>query len=284
MLIRHVGLASHGLRIKRIAVCRCDACNVEFERSFAYASKQDKHFCSRRCINVGRKHTVEHCLARAERQRGAANPFYGRRHSQETIAQDKARSAALWREPCYRAAVIRKLSERFSGSKNPFAGKKHTLDARQRMSATRSQMICDGRLTCGPRGLKGKFNSTKGAGVECYDSFFELLRMRLLEADPTVISWTKRHGIRIQYVWNGAQHAYVPDFWIKRVDGITLEELKGYEDSEKLAAKLSALKAFCLESDIACSFIDAAALEHLVLAQYGRSIAALREEHKRGEP
>jgi len=50
-------------------------------------------------------------------ERGAGNPFYGKKHTPEVIAQMKA-----------------KLGERFSGEGNPFHGRTHSLATRKRLS------------------------------------------------------------------------------------------------------------------------------------------------------
>lgn len=63
--------------------------------------------------------------------------------------------------------------------------------------------------------------------------------MKFLDANPNVISWTKNHGISLEYPWNGLFRRYVPDFLVRFVDGhVCLEEVKGWiREKERFEAK-----------------------------------------------
>jgi len=113
--------------------------------------------------------------------------------------------------------------------------------------------------------------------AERYDSFFELLYMQLLDADNSVRTWTKAHGIRILYHWSGAIRTYVPDFLIERGDQRVIVEVKGYEEPSKLNAKLNALEEHCEDTGVQYEYVDHGALEQRVHAVYGCSIATLRK-------
>lgn len=77
----------------------CKKCSKEF-------SSYDKRtvFCSKSCYNLFRV--------------GENNPFYGKKHKQESISEMK-----------------KKLSDRFSGERNPFFGKTHSDEAIKKIKA-----------------------------------------------------------------------------------------------------------------------------------------------------
>jgi len=57
-------------------------------------------------------------------------------------------------------------------------------------------------------------------GTAAYDSLLERDYMIELEQDPTVKSWTKKHGIKIPYNFLGLfVRNYLPDFLIECCDG-----------------------------------------------------------------
>lgn len=66
------------------------------------------------------------------------------------------------------------------------------------------------------------------SGEESYDSSLEREYMVELERDPGVLSWTKKHGIKIPYKLLGFTHHYLPDFLVEYRDGSKeLHETKG---------------------------------------------------------
>jgi hypothetical protein len=102
-----------------------------------------------------------------------------------------------------------------------------------------------------PTSEHGDFeNPTKSAySVERYDSSWELVYMKRLERDRTVIKWTKNHGITIQYVTEaGNVRGYRPDFLLERIDGAKeLHEIKGgqYLNNLDTIRKHEAAKSWC---------------------------------------
>lgn len=123
------------------------------------------------------------------------------------------------------------ISEKNKGENNAFFGKHHNEQTRSKMSEKRAKGISEGRISCGPRGKKGLYESTK-SGTQRYDSFYELLRMKMLDIDDNVVMWTKQHGIQIPYYFE-INRKYVPDFLIQKTNCITIEEIKGYENPKK---------------------------------------------------
>lgn len=210
------------------------------------------------------------------RNSGVNNPFHGKRHTPETIDKISEKCSAAWTRSDYRQAQHERLVKQ-TGENNSFFGRRHDEETRQRMSETRAHAISDGRVSCGPRGRKGTYTSIKTGVIERYDSFFELLRMQLLDADDRVISWTKCHGIRIPYHWNG-DRKYVPDFQVRYVEMTVIEEIKGYEHQEMFDAKMQALQRYCAEHQIEMRYIDYEILELMVQAHFGASIATLRRK------
>lgn len=79
---------------------------------------------------------------------------------------------------------------------------------------------------------------------EIMDSGSELKFAHQLEADPTVIAWTKKHNIIIKYRNNkGGISRYFPDFLVRRKNQSHLElvEIKGghlrYDPNTDLKAR-----------------------------------------------
>ncbi|MAE87247.1 MAG: hypothetical protein CMB80_31225 [Flammeovirgaceae bacterium] len=117
-----------------------------------------------------------------------------------------------------------------------------------------------------------------------HDSFIELLRMRMLDVNSSVLTWTKRHSIRISYEIDGSQKKYVPDFLILRISGeMILEEVKGYENERKKQAKFEALKEYCKENGLLCSIVTYSDMDKLSKEFFGKNISMLRKEYKNGK-
>ena len=86
-------------------------------------------------------------------------------------------------------------------------------------------------------------------GTASYDSLLERDYMIELEQDPTIKSWTKKHGIKIPYNFLGLfTRNYLPDFLVECSDGSKeIHEGKGlpllFWDSTK--AKRDAAQKWC---------------------------------------
>lgn len=239
-----------------------------------------KHFCSRGCVNKGRTHTEEWKQAMSERNTGEGNPFYGRQHNDKTLDQlsTASKNAALRMTIPQKKARCAKISQSMTGVNNPFHGRHHTAESRTAMSKTRSRLISEGKLRSGPRGRSGTHTSSKTGRAERYDSFFELLRMRVLDVDTDVIDWTKAHGITIEYQLDDVTRRYVPDFRVVRAVGVTLEEIKGYEDAVKLDAKMAALRSYCLSNGLCAVYLDVGAMTLMAQQWFGESLTVLRKK------
>jgi hypothetical protein len=211
---------------------------------------------------------------------GAGNPFYGMTHNDVTRHKmsDSVKIGIMNMPEEDVSRLSRMRSEAASGINNPFYGKQHDNDTRHRMSKARALGIASGRIHA-PRGLKGWYQSSKSGESFYHDSFYEFLRMKLLDEDDSIVYWTKRHGIMIDYVFEGVNRIYVPDFLIEYRDQIQIvEEVKGYEEPNKLSAKTGAALNFTVQNGMKFRFINAYDLEQIVKSAYGKSIVQLRKE------
>ncbi len=87
-------------------------------------------------------------------------------------------------------------------------------------------------------------------GSENYDSALEREYMVELERDPSVKSWTKKHGIRVPYKFLLFTRHYLPDFLVELRDGSKeIHETKGLPFILWVTTKLKRLSAeeFCRE-------------------------------------
>lgn len=263
---------------------RCDACGDESVYSKRQARGGSRKFCSRSCINKNRKHSDEWKNEMSSRLSGQNNPFWGKKHSdliREKISVKVREGFEKWSaEQRHRWSSMQ--SKRNAGENNPLYGRAHGADSRSRMSLARSKLIAEG-VVRPVRGLKGSHFSHKSLHEEKYDSFYELLYMKILDNNSAVVSWTKKHSITIPYEFDG-NRTYVPDFLVIFSDGSTsLEEIKGYEISEKLEAKIEAGRSFAKHLGTEYKIILKEELEALSIAGFGKSISQLRRDYKSGK-
>lgn len=84
---------------------------------------------------------------------------------------------------------------------------------------------------------------------ERYDSSLERRMMAVLEADPEVAKWQKRHEISIPWIdQDGRARRYRPDFLVEYTDGRKkIIEIKGSDkmDSPSVLRKRSAAQEWC---------------------------------------
>ncbi len=97
---------------------------------------------------------------------------------------------------------------------------------------------------------KGTLTNLKKSplGKENYDSALEREYMVELERDAAVVSWTKKHGIKIPYKFLGFTKHYLPDFLVEYKNGSReIHETKGLPLLLWLSTKLKGQTAedFC---------------------------------------
>lgn len=140
---------------------------------------------------------------------------------------------------------------------NGMTGKHHTSEAKEKMSKRKADLISSGKfdIMSNNRGKKSIYFSLKMNERFHADSILELARMKELDADDNVEVWTKKHGIRIKYTWEGYQRTYVPDFLIVENNVKIIEEVKGRFFNADLE-KEEAAKRYCNENGLTYRRID----------------------------
>lgn len=130
-----------------------------------------------------------------------------------------------------------------------WAHNKNREEVINKMNDTKSQLIADGKLSIKNLGLSGKYKSKKTSQIETYDSLNEFHRMKQLDEDEIVLFWTKKHGIKIPYIFEGKKKNYIPDFLIVTNQCKCLEEIKSSWTDEihkdKNQFKKEAAELFC---------------------------------------
>lgn len=110
---------------------------------------------------------------------------------------------------------------------------------KERAIDTYTKRLANGEYTISSNRWKTGWYVKKDGTKEWFDSSFEQKRMQQL--DSMGVTWTKKHKIRIPYIYNKIKTYYVPDFLINNT---IIEEVKGWMTKEvKLKAK--AAKKFC---------------------------------------
>lgn len=142
--------------------------------------------------------------------KGEKNSFYGKTHTTEAKS---------------------KMGRNQKGENNAFFGKTHSKESREKMSNARTNNIINNNGDYYYHN-NGKYTSTKTNIVESYDSKLELFRMIQMDNDTKIVSWTKKHKIKISYKIKNDDifHNYVPDFLVeyKNSPNLFLEEVKGH--------------------------------------------------------
>ena len=192
----------------------------------------------------GKKASLETRAKMSLARKGEGNSFFGKTHTEEA-----RRKIAL-------------NSQRFTGENNPFFGKHHTAETCQRMSESRARGIADGTIpNTNGYGRKGWYTSSKSSESFFYDSMLEKFYMQRLDSDVTVVTWTKRHGIRIPYTnCDGVPKMFVPDFLVTR-DRASIEEVKGRDKNAEF--KRFALHKFAETKQMSYRWVTQGELEVL---------------------
>lgn len=86
--------------------------------------------------------------------------------------------------------------------------------------------------------------------IEVFDDKWELDHANDLENNPEVVRWTRKHDIKIPYIYDGKKHRYNPDFWVELINGdIEMHEIKSARDidSPKEQEKFRVARRWCEE-------------------------------------
>lgn len=117
----------------------------------------------------------------------------------------------------------------------------------KKISKTISYKIANG-LIKPPTYVSGEYFNKKIKTIETYDSSYELIRMKQLDA--LNIKWTKKHGIHIPYIdVDGKHRHYVPDFLIENK---IVEEVKpkNFLKNKTIKLKKRAAISFCKKNKL----------------------------------
>ncbi len=130
-------------------------------------------------------------------------------------------------------------------------GKKNSMEAREKLSKTRSERLANGTIKNAHGFFKYGTQMTKKSGKQHFDSSYERVMFDILDACPSVVSWTKNHKIVIPYPGkNGLVKNHVPDFLINWKDGsVTVYEVKPFNliDFRNNPRKILAAAMYCQE-------------------------------------
>ena len=130
-------------------------------------------------------------------------------------------------------------------------------ETKSKMSKTRAKLISEGKINTSSfnRGVKSWYHSNKNNEDFYSDSKLEKFRMEQLDEDVKIKTWTKRHGIKIQYFYEDKEKYCVPDFLITTINNeLIIEEVKGRITKIELIKK-EAIEKYCIEHNIKFSFL-----------------------------
>ncbi|MEI6579669.1 MAG: NUMOD3 domain-containing DNA-binding protein [Eubacteriales bacterium] len=141
--------------------------------------------------------------------------------------------------------------------RNPMKGRKHSKESKLKMSEARAKLISEGKIKIHKqfRGHPTYYFSKKNNEEFYADSLLERYRMGLLDEDDTILKWTKKHKIRVKYIFENQEKYCVPDFFIEYKNGERyIEETKGYCSRKELIKK-SAIKKYCVDNGYCFRFL-----------------------------
>lgn len=192
----------------------CEHCQCSFERT------KRRKFCSGDCF---------HAWSRGRINRGPKSAEHRTKLSQAQKGKSRTSEAFLSPERGRKIAMAR-------------MGMKFSELHRRALSEAKIRFLEAG----GFHGRQSEYASTKTGEQNWAHSGFEIELMKQLDDNDQVLRWTKNHGIRIAYSYNGTR-TYVPDFLVETRDGLVIIiEAKGYEfEPQRCAAKAKAARKFC---------------------------------------
>ncbi len=261
----------------------CQHCDTSFKSKY-----KNKKFCSQICYSKYPKSNLTSLKkSNSLKKYYSENEVWNKGKTKDNNNSLKKMSESMKVSEKHKKSITsddyrKKQSLLSSGENNGFYGRKHTKLSRKKMSEKRASDISTGIFDITTRyGIKGVYYSNKNKTDFRYDSFWELLRMKILDMDEAVLSWNKKHGIKIPYKYKGAIKHYVPDFLIEYSNGImVLEELKGYEKKDKKNLKFKSLKKYCKYNSLFTSIVEYKEMNELCIEFFDKSINVLRKEFK----
>lgn len=195
---------------------KCLNCN----KSFNVYKKSNAKYCCRKCKDEYQKILFN----------GKNNPNYGKKHtgmfSHNDSVKQNIRSKIInsWKRKDRRKK--HKLFMEQYKRENGFYPMQSPISNENRINSMIKFHEENEHFTTWRGCVRGYYMSTKTNKSEYYHSSYELIRMKQLDDDDTVINWTKRHKIIISY--NDGNNFYKPDFFIEYKDKKVIEEVKGW--------------------------------------------------------
>jgi len=175
--------------------------------------------------NLGKKCSEEHCKNISKALTGKNNPFYGKKHSEETKKRMKENHAdftgennplVIWlnKSEKNREVYTAIMRERFAKEKLDLDFVKHKSEA---LSKSMCQAHLDGKLNFGKNHKHGYFFSEKQDLNIFYRSSYELLFLEQCEKNNEIYKFIPC-PFRIEYINNnGNVRNYIPDFFINNL-------------------------------------------------------------------
>lgn len=167
-------------------------------------------FCCRKCVNKGRQRTQEWKDLISKRNSGENNPFFGKKHKEETrklISQMKIGKS--WNLIMGEKLARTRRSEqaaKFSGSGNPFFERSHTQESREKISANHASMSGSNNPMHG-KGYKliGEKNGSWLGGVTLekdpyHGSFTDQLKTEIRHRDKFKCKVCDRNGFVVHHI------------------------------------------------------------------------------------
>lgn len=270
-------------------IFKCDNCQEKFTKIGTEAKLKNKRFCSIKCkgVWIRKNRLTSEIISNGLKRFYSKNNVWNKglnkfnNESIKKISDHHLIPNGEFQKMTRSDEHHKKISESLKGEKNPFFGKKHSNKSKSKISKKRSENIANGTINLKGLGIKGWYFSSKNNTQFYHDSFWELLRMKILDLDENVINWTKRHKIKIPYVFEKIKRNYIPDFLIQyKNKRKVLEEVKGYEEEKRKKLKFKLLKRYCEKNNLEPNIITHKELTKLCNIYFKKSIEDLRKEFK----
>jgi hypothetical protein len=277
----------------------CPVCQgiIEYVSKYSARYAEEKARRCKKCVgeSMKGKPPIEALRAMAEireadptHYKGSKNPFYGKKHTQETINKQRLARQTLFLDEAQRELVRQSMKRVYAEGRAGLCkhkGKsnhqiwtekygKEEADkrweefcAKQRKSAKRGK----DSHSFGKPAPQGSGNGWKGWYKEHY---FRSLRelMCMIDMDAKGLSWktAETNEYRIEYMFNGGCRTYRPDF----VVGNELWELKPKKlhNSPNVVAKHEAAIEFCKKHDLIYRLMDIEIKSPVIKEAYDRSL------------
>lgn len=246
----------------------CPVCNKEISHRSKYSRNQCQNNPCQSCAakdRIKRLGNNKGFLKYTEKGygKGENNPFFGKKHTEETKLKFKTRDLSYRKEKWYREL----MSAAVSGSANPMYGRrvfdvwvsKYGLEVANKLSEDwklkqKENSIGEKNPMYGKSAPQGSGNGWSG----WYKGFFfrslrELAYM--VDLDAKGVAWTSAEKIKIKYInWNGAERTYCPDFLVQN----ELIEIKPtrLRNSKLVLLKEEAAKLYCKNNNMIYKIVD----------------------------